>query len=148
MTEGRDESRAAVGGVNPILVVKDLDAAIAYYTEKLGFRVQFRQVSFFGCVARGKTSLFLCVGDQGHPGTWVWIGTDDVTRLHAELEAAGALIRQAPTNFEWALEMQVADPDGNVLRFGSDPIEGEPYGPWLDMDGRQWLPEGEGWKQV
>jgi hypothetical protein len=26
-----------------------------------------------------------------------------------------------PTNFPWALEMQVKDPDGNVLRIGSEP---------------------------
>jgi len=71
-----------------------------------------------------------------------------VTALHEEFVAAGATIRQVPTNFEWALEMQVSDLDGNVLRFGSDPIPGKPYGPWLDMHGRQWMPEGEGWKLV
>lgn len=26
-----------------------------------------------------------------------------------------------PTSYSWALEFQVEDPDGNVLRFGSDP---------------------------
>ena len=26
----------------------------------------------------------------------------------------------APTNFSWALEMHVEDPDGNVLRLGSE----------------------------
>jgi len=132
------ESKASVGGVNPILVVRELEAAIAYYAEKLGFRVQWKHADFFACVARGKTSMFLSVGDQGHPGAWVWIGTDDVRALHAEYVAAGAMVRQAPTNFEWALEMQIADPDGNVLRFGSDPIAGEPYGPWLDMHGKLW----------
>jgi hypothetical protein len=37
--------------------------------------------------------------------------------------------------------MQVEDLDGNVLRFGSDPIKGQPYGEWLDMNGRLWPPE-------
>jgi hypothetical protein len=31
------------------------------------------------------------------------------------------VIRLKPTNFAWAYEMQVEDPDGRVLRFGSDP---------------------------
>jgi len=31
------------------------------------------------------------------------------------------IIRSEPANLPWALEMQVEDPDGNVLRFGSDP---------------------------
>jgi hypothetical protein len=27
----------------------------------------------------------------------------------------------APTNYSWAVEMQIEDPDGNVLRLGSEP---------------------------
>ena len=34
--------------------------------------------------------------------------------------------------------MQVADPDGNVLRLGSEPLAGEPVGEWLDASGRRW----------
>jgi hypothetical protein len=26
-----------------------------------------------------------------------------------------------PTRYTWALKMQIEDPDGNVLRMGSDP---------------------------
>ncbi len=33
----------------------------------------------------------------------------------------GVGIRLPPTNYSWALEMQVEDPDGNVLRLGSEP---------------------------
>jgi hypothetical protein len=142
------EAKALVYGVNPILVVRDMGVAVAYYEEKLGFRKQWGQADYFACVARGNTSLFLSVWDQGQPGVWVWIGTNDVIALHAEFVAAGAVIRHPPTNYDWALEMQVADPDGNVLRFGSDPIAGKPYGPWLDMHGRKWMPDGEGWKLV
>jgi hypothetical protein len=68
----------------------------------------------------------------------VWIGVPDVTTLHEELVAKGAMIRQPPTNFEWALEMQLTDLDGNVLRLGSEPLPGRPFGPWLDMHGRYW----------
>lgn len=35
--------------------------------------------------------------------------------------------------------MQVEDPDGNILRIGSGPLESEPYGEWLDMNGDRWL---------
>ena len=34
--------------------------------------------------------------------------------------------------------LEVTDPDGNILRFGSDPIPGQPCGPWLDMHGVSW----------
>ena len=39
--------------------------------------------------------------------------------------------------------MQVEDPDGNVLRMGSEPKEGEPFGEWMDMEGRVWPPPAE-----
>ena len=45
--------------------------------------------------------------------------------------------------------MQVEDPDGNVLRFGSDPKEGQPYGEWFDMRGVRWAHKpGGGWNNA
>lgn len=41
-------------------------------------------------------------------------------------------------------EMQVSDPDGHVLRFGSDHVPGEPMGDWLDGDGRRWRLQPDG----
>ena len=58
--------------------------------------------------------------DNVAPAT-VWIGIDDVAPLHDELLARGARILQPPTNRPWALEMRVADVDGHVLWFGSEP---------------------------
>jgi hypothetical protein len=37
------------------------------------------------------------------------------------LRAKGVKILLEPTNFPWAVEIQVEDPDGNILRIGSDP---------------------------
>src|SRR5215469_5460884 len=60
----------------------------------------------------------------GRGGGWVWVGVEDATKLHDELVARGVAIRMPLSNFSWALEFQVEDPDGNVLRFGSEPIAG------------------------
>ena len=38
-----------------------------------------------------------------------------------------AMIRTPPANRPWAYEMRVSDPDGHVLRFGSEPREDEPF---------------------
>jgi predicted enzyme related to lactoylglutathione lyase len=51
----------------------------------------------------------------------VWIGVGDVKALHEEYKENGARILHPPENFPWACEMKVGDPDGHVLRFGSDP---------------------------
>lgn len=135
------------GGVTPILRVASLEASLAYYVEALGFEVQWRVVGF-ASVRRGKASLMLCEDDQGHAGTWVWIGVEDADALQDELRARGAVIRHPPTNYPWgSRELHVTDPDGHVLRLGADLKEGEPFGEWIDGEGRRWLPEADGgWK--
>lgn len=40
--------------------------------------------------------------------------------LHEEYSRTGAMILHPPENFPWAGEMKVEEPDGHVLRFGSD----------------------------
>ncbi len=135
-------------GVNPILRVANVTASVDYYLHVLGFRLEWGSEGF-ACVSRGRCHLFLCQGDQGHPGSWVWIGVSSADDLLKEYRRSGARIRHEPTNYPWAWEMQVEDLDGNVLRMGSEPKEGQPTGEWLDMEGRRWLPQpGGGWKQA
>ncbi len=128
----------AFGGVTPVLPVRDLAASRDYYVQALGFKINFETEEMVS-VSRGHCVLFLCQGDQGHPGCWVWIDGKDVDALYEEYKSSGAKIRHPPTNYVWALEMQVEDLDGNVLRLGSEPRTNEPDGEWLDMYGRRWL---------
>ena len=69
--------------------------------------------------------MYLSRGAQGNGGAWVWVGVGDVRALHRLYRERGAKIRMEPRNFPWALEMQIEDPDGNVLRFGSEPEKEE-----------------------
>ena len=133
-----------VGRTTPILRVADLDASLAYYADALGFVARFR-VDGFAQVERGRAVLMLCEGDQGHAGTWAYVGVSDADALHSELRARGARVRHAPTNYPWgARELHVTDPDGHVLRFGSESVPGEPVGEWLDGKGVRWLPQPDG----
>lgn len=78
-------------------------------------------------VSRDSAFIMLCHRDQGQPGTWVRIGVDDVAVLYEEYKGTGVKFRTQPTNYSWVYAMSVEDPDGHVLRFGSDPREDEPY---------------------
>lgn len=144
-TETAQAPAVVFGGCTPILRVRDLPASIDHYVRVLGFRVDWEDPGVIASVSRGGTGVFLCQGDQGNPGSWVWVGVNDAGALFEEYRATGARIRHPPTNYAWALEMQVEDPDGNVLRCGSDPRTDEPVGEWLDMRGRRWAmsPAGE-----
>jgi catechol 2,3-dioxygenase-like lactoylglutathione lyase family enzyme len=138
------------GGVNPILPVHDVSVSIAYYVRTLGFKLDWHvEESGFASVSRGRCHLFLCEGDQGHFGTWVWIGVEDAEAVFNEFHSKGARVRHPPTNYPWALEMQIGDPDGNVLRIGSDPKRDQPWGEWLDMRGTRWAMSPNGnWIRV
>lgn len=129
--------------VSPILPVSDVQASVNYYVNVLGFKVDW-QTGGFASVSRGHCRLMLAQGEQGNPGTWVWVGVGDTDLLFQEYCAKGAKIRHPPTNYTWAYEMQVFDLDGNVLRLGSEQKANEPLGEWLDENGVLWKQTSEG----
>jgi catechol 2,3-dioxygenase-like lactoylglutathione lyase family enzyme len=107
--------------IDPILRVEDMVRAVAYYVEVLGFEEAPWGDQAFTYVGRDGRGIYLCLAGQGHTGAWVWVGVGDVRALYRIYKERGAIIRREPINEPWALEMQIEDPDGNVLRFGSDP---------------------------
>jgi len=105
----------------PILRVEDIQASLRFYVDKLGFTNASWGSDDFTSVNRDRAGIYLCRGAQGRGGAWIWIGVEDAEKLHDELKARGVTIRMPLTNHPWALEFQLEDPDGNVIRFGSEP---------------------------
>jgi len=114
-------SRVYFENSSPILRVEDMKVAVSFYVEKLGFTNADWGNDDFTSVNRDRAGIYLSRGGQGRGGAWAWIGVADAAKLHEEFVARGVAIRMPLTNFSWALEFQVEDPDGNVLRFGSEP---------------------------
>jgi len=117
-----------VENITPILSVLDMSRSLAFYVDILGFTNADWGDDNFTCISRDKRSLYLCKGGQGSPGTWVWIGVDaDIIALHQSLLSKEVTIKLPPTNYSWALEMHVQDPDGHILRFGTEPNNELPF---------------------
>jgi hypothetical protein len=139
-----EERRVNLSPAVPILRVNSLDVSVAYYVERLAFRLDWRSDPL-ASVTRDRTSIMLCEGDQGQPGTWLWIAAGNVDRLYGELQARGARLRHPPMNYPWgSRECQVTDPDGHVLRFAMESKPDEPLGEWLDGEGKRWAPQPDG----
>ena len=108
-------------GSQPILRVENMEASVGFYVDLLGFKNATWGTDEFTSVNRDRAGIYLCRGGQGAGRAWVWIGVGDVEKLHEDYKAKGVKILLEPTNYPWALEIHVEDPDGNVLRFGSEP---------------------------
>ena len=117
-----------IENIQPILSVKDMTVSRAFYKDILGFKEADWGNDNFTSISRDKSGIYLCKGGQGNSGTWIWIGFyGDIFTLHNELKAKAVKIRQPPLNYSWAFEMHIEDPDGHILRFGTDPNYNEPF---------------------
>ena len=118
---GAQPERVKFEGSQPILRVEDMKRAVAFYVEKLGFKNASWGGDDFTSVNRDQAGIYLCREGQGLGKAWAWIGVEDVVQLREEYVARGVQMRMEATNFPWAKKIHVEDPDGNVLRFGSEP---------------------------
>ena len=116
-----------IENIAPILSIRNMKESLRFYCDILGFASAEWGDEIFTSISRNNSSIYLCKDGQGNVGTWVWIGFDgDINKLHQELTLKGIKIKLPPTNFYWAYEMQVEDPDGHVLRLGTDPDPDQP----------------------
>jgi uncharacterized glyoxalase superfamily protein PhnB len=121
-----------VRGSAPVLMVKDVRRAHAYYAEKLGFRSprMWGAPPTFCIAQRDSFDLMLAQVDPGkevHPNAenegridaYFWVR--EVDALHEEFSGVGADIICAPEDQDYGMrELLVRDPDGHVLCFGQD----------------------------
>jgi len=111
----------------PILPVRELTRSIRFYTETLGFKLDWggEDGSTICSVSKDGCSLMLSQDAKGTPGVWVWIGLEDDSLFHL-YRSRGVKVRQEPQNYSWAYEMKFEDIDGNVLWVGTEPRKDMP----------------------
>ena len=127
MTTETVSGTAALTGIAPQFLVDDLNAAIAYYRDKLGFDVDFCYESFYASVSRNGFAIHLkcapkTVSDRAHRKQHehldAYIAVTGVAVLHDELRSRGALITKPLEERPWSCkDFYVEDPDGYILCF-------------------------------
>lgn len=101
------------------LSCKDVAAAVAYYRDVLGFKINYQQDDL-GVMDRDRVTILLIPRAAPHAGAGsAYFYIADADALHAELSAKGANVSGEPISHPWGLrDFCVVDCDGNELRFG------------------------------
>lgn len=115
--------------VSAIFTVADVNAALAFYRDRLGFTVQWHdeRPPGYAIVFRGACSLHLQPAGRnalsqaalGKSTLYVWV--DDVSAFFTELTALGCPIAVPLCETPYGTrELGVRDPDGNGLSFAEN----------------------------
>ena len=128
-------TKAAIAGIAPFFIVRDVPAALAFYRDRLGFDVTFQGPEegdiFFGIVERGAAMIMLkdvgvdpmpnCTRDMGKGlARWdAYLSVPDPDALAEEFSSRGVELTQPLRDDDDGLRgFALQDADGYVLFFG------------------------------
>ena len=108
--------------------VRDVARSVAFYTERLGFKLEHQQLPAFASVSLADANILLSGpgasgsrpmpnGQQQEPGGWnrVVLKVADLPGFIAELKKAGVRFRIEMETGPGGRQLQVEDPDGNPV---------------------------------
>jgi predicted enzyme related to lactoylglutathione lyase len=138
MAETRDSRPALFTASAKAAVVRyqieDVERAIEFYTQRLGFVLTQRAGRVFATVSRGDLHLLLsgpgtsgrrpmADGRQQEPGGWnrIVLYVDDLDATIADLRAASTKFRNEVEAGPGGRQIQIEDPDGNPIELHEAP---------------------------
>lgn len=117
-----------VSGVIAQLRTSDLEASIRFYTETLGFALEFRYLDFYAGIRAGDQVIHLKRVDEKDPSIafvergghfHLYFDTDDIAGLATELKGKGVEPEMPLHDTAWGTrELTIKDDQGHTLYFG------------------------------
>jgi glyoxylase I family protein len=108
--------------------IKDVDRAVAFYTQHLGFKLEQQQGPAFARISNGNLTLWLSGpqssgsrampdGRRQEPGGWnrIVLAVDDLPSLVETMKKAGFRFRNQVETGPGGKQIQLEDPDGNPI---------------------------------
>ena len=108
-------------------IVRDVDAAVEFYRDQLGFNVDMQPAPGFAALSREQLRLFLNApgaggagragGSQPEPGGWnrFQLTVDDLDAVVDRLRADGARFRGDMVEGRGGRQILIEDPSGNLV---------------------------------
>jgi catechol 2,3-dioxygenase-like lactoylglutathione lyase family enzyme len=125
-----------VSAVSVRYIVNDVDAAISFYTEHLGFKVGLHPGPGFAMLSRGDLQLLLSTpgggggagqsmpdGRRPEPGGWnrIQIHVEDLAAMVEVLKKSGAQFRNDIVSGNGGKQILLDDPAGNAIELFEPP---------------------------
>ncbi len=121
----------SIQGLSLQLRTVDLDRAISFYVDKLGFTVSFRYEDFYAGLETCGHMIHLKLIDSPDPGVdfvregghmHLYIVVDDIDSVFESVMQSGVSVTEEITERPWDMkEFVIEDPDGHTIYF-SQPL--------------------------
>lgn len=113
-----------VNGMAVVFFVSDVDRALAFYTDALGFRQVFRIGDYVG-VEQEDAIIHLTLPTVPHArpvgSGSIYVFGEGIDDYYQGLKSKGVSLANEPRNYSYGMrDFTVEDPDGNVLTFGQE----------------------------
>lgn len=112
--------------ITPQLLVFDLERAISFYVEQLGFTVAFRYEDFYAGIENAGHAIHLKkdtdasehkLGQRPNENLDLIFSVDNLATLFEEISAKEVEIVQPLRQMPYGAEFYIADPDRHVIAF-------------------------------
>jgi catechol 2,3-dioxygenase-like lactoylglutathione lyase family enzyme len=115
--------------MSPLLPVADIEHSIEFYTNKLGFNLDFRYEDFYAGIVKDGHSIHLKCGVAPESGTPpadagknkddldIMFSVGDIKRFYEYVLSQAIEIVQPLRDMPYGREFYIADPDGNRIAF-------------------------------
>jgi catechol 2,3-dioxygenase-like lactoylglutathione lyase family enzyme len=111
--------------MSPQLLVTHIEQSIEFYTQKLGFNLDFKYEDFYAGIVRDGYSIHLKSGiPRGNDGKnredldiTFSVDKDNIERLYEEMLGKSIQIDQPLRNMPYGKEFYISDPDGHRIAF-------------------------------
>ena len=133
-TGGAQPQKSPADLANVRYQVTNMDRAIAFYTQQLGFKVEQQVGKAFASVVLGEMRLILSGpgssgarpmpdGRRQEPGGWnrIVLYVDNLTARIDTLKSAGTRFRNQVESGPGGTQIQIEDPDGNPIELHEAP---------------------------
>jgi len=119
-------AKSRIKKMSPQLLVSDLDSSMEFYTEKLGFDVDFRYENFYSGIIKEGCSIHLKLGipvreerqnKRDNEDLDIVFSVQGIEDLYEEYSARSVEFTQPLRDMAYGKEFYVADPDGYILGF-------------------------------